>query len=403
MPHNYMISPHQNRYRWVMLGLTWLLYSMFGLVAYSLAPLVTPIMRDLNISYTQMGIIAGSWPLSYIFISVIAGALTDKLGARISLLAGAVIMGLSMVLRFSADGFVGMFLAVALYGVGGPLISIGCPKVISTWFVGKSRGMAVGIYMTGPRVGGIFALALTNSLVMPLAGFSWRHTFLWYGLVTFAVALLWVSLARETKSPAFSGGDRFGSIFARLMKIRNVQIVLTMGLLSFATMHGFLNWLPKILENRGLSPELAGIMAAVPTLASIPATLIIPRLVPPGLRGRSILLLAVLTALTLFVVVNASGVLLYVGLVVFGFAMMSFLPMLLLILMDMPEVGSKYMGSAAGMFFCVAEVGGFAGPMVMGALVDLTSSFLAGTAVLASMNLVTLAMTFLLKMEPSKD
>ena len=57
---HYKPEPYETRYRWVMLALAWFLYFAFGAVMSSLAPLVTPILADLNISFSQMGIILGS-------------------------------------------------------------------------------------------------------------------------------------------------------------------------------------------------------------------------------------------------------------------------------------------------------------------------------------------------------
>jgi hypothetical protein len=73
------------------------------------------------------------------------------------------------------------------------------------------------------------------------------------------------------------------------------------------------------------------------------------------------------------------------------------MPLMLLILMDTPEVGPRYMGSAGGMFFCVAEIGGFSGPLVMGVLVDVTGTFLAGTLFLSGLCLAMAFMAFLLR------
>ncbi len=43
-------------YRWLMLALTWLLYASFGVITGTLPPLVDPILKDLGISYSQMGL-----------------------------------------------------------------------------------------------------------------------------------------------------------------------------------------------------------------------------------------------------------------------------------------------------------------------------------------------------------
>ena len=125
-----------NPYRWVMLALLWLLYVTFGLVSRSIFPVVTPILTDLKLSYSQMGLILGSWQLTYIFAALIAGTILDRWGIRKSIFAGAVVIGLSASLRYFSGDFISMLIAVALFGLGGPMISIGGPKTISSWFQG---------------------------------------------------------------------------------------------------------------------------------------------------------------------------------------------------------------------------------------------------------------------------
>jgi cyanate permease len=390
-------APQESSYRWVMLGLLWLLYAAFSLVQRAISPLVTPILKDLSISYSEMGLILGGWQLTYIGAAFFAGALLDRWGIRKALFAGGLIIALSSVLRYFPTDFMGMLLAVALFGAGGPLISVGCPKAIAIWFSGKSRGTAVGIYMSGTYFGGLAGLILTNSLVMPLTGYSWRLTFVWYGLVSIAFALLWVLFARDTTPQV--GQARIGMIetFLGLARIRNVQVVLAMGLLTFATIHGFSGWLPKILEGKGMSPSMAGILTSVSMAAGIPALLVIPRLVLPEWRGRFVASSALLTVIPLLLILFTSGWIQLTSLVLYGIAQAGFVPILTLILMETPEVEARFMGSAGGMFFCVAEMGGFAGPFAMGSLVDITGTFFSGALFCAFLNLAIIGLTFLLK------
>ncbi|UCD80633.1 MAG: MFS transporter, partial [Desulfobacterales bacterium] len=209
----------QNPYRWVILVLLWLLYAAFGIISRSIFPLVTPILRDLNLSYSQMGFILGSWQLTYIGAALVAGAVLDRWGVRKSIFAGAIVIGLSAALRYYTVGFITMLTAVALFGVGGPMISVGGPKTISLWFRGRSRGTAMGVYTTGSWVGGLTALALTNSLVMPLVDHSWRFTFVVYGTTAFAVALLWLLLARGDGTEEHQRGSGIIEVFGQLIKI----------------------------------------------------------------------------------------------------------------------------------------------------------------------------------------
>ncbi|MFC2035787.1 CynX/NimT family MFS transporter [Chloroflexota bacterium] len=386
-----------------MLALVWLLYGIFGIIVRAISPLVTPIIEDLNISFSEMGIILGAWPLTYIIVAAIGGVIMDRWGVRRSLFVGMIIISLSALLRYFANGFSTMFLLVALFGVGGPMISIGCPKTISQWFSEEDRGKAVGIYMTGPAIGGLLALSLTNSVVMPLTGYSWRLTFVIFGLVAFAAALLWWFLAKDVESTGPTESMSIIKVFKGLASIRNVQLILIMGFLAFAIMHGFSNWLPKILETGGLTPKVAGFAASIPALVSIPALLFIPSLVPSRLRERAIAIGYLVLAVVLPVVMVTSGAPLITGLVLLGAVGAFGVPLLMLILMDMPEVGAKYMGSAGGMFFCIGEVGGFAGPFIMGALVDLTGSFLIGAYIVAGLSVTVAVMALLLKTKPTSS
>ena len=398
-PSSHITTPltDPNPYRWVILALLWLLYAAFGMIARAIFPLVTPIINDLQLSYSQMGIILGSWQLVYILVAMAAGTVLDRWGVHKSIFAGAAIIGLSAALRFFANDFSIMLIAVALFGVGGPMISIGGPKTISELFQGKSRGTAIGIYTTGPWIGGLFALAMTNSWVMPLVGNSWRWTFVCYGFFTFGVGILWAFLTPKCSYPTPESGPGFYTVFRRLFGIRNVQVLLMMALLAFAIGHGFSSWLPNILEKSGMSAPQAGFAASIPLATGIPAILLIPRFVPSRYRDFVIASFGLLTMVNLVLVMFISGTALYTALAILGFISAPFMSLMLLILMDTREVDSKDMGAAGGMFFCVAEIGGFTGPLMMGILVDTTGTFLTGTFFLAGLCIAISGLTFLLE------
>ncbi len=390
-------ATHHRKYRWVMLALLGLLYTCFGMVSRAVFPLVTPILNDLRITYSQMGFILGSWQLTYIMMALVAGSILDRWGVRRSLFAGALIMGLSASLRYFSNDFTTLLVAVALFGVGGPMISIGGPKTISAWFRGPSRGTAIGLYTSGNWIGGLLALSLTNSLVMPLVENSWRMSFAVYGVVTFGIGLLWIVLARGKGNGETQARMAIIEVFRNLGKLHNVRIVLAMGLLAFAISHGFSSWLPKILETNGMTGQHAGFAASVAIAAGIPSILIAPSVVPASNRGRAMVVLAVLTALSIVLVMKITGPALYFGLAALGFISAPFMPLLLLILMDSQGVEARHMGSAGGMFYCVAEIGGFAGPFFMGVLVDLTGTFMAGALFLAGLCVAIAVLTGFLK------
>jgi len=312
-------SQYYSIYRWIMLALLWLLYVCFGIVSRAIFPLVTPILNDLRIIYSQMGLILGSWQLTYIMMALVAGSILDRWGVRKSLFAGALIIGLSSGLRYFTNNFTALLIAVALFGVGGPMISIGGPKTISSWFSGPSRGTAIGLYTSGNWIGGLLALALTNSLVMPVVGNDWKRVFVVYGMITFGVGLLWILFSREPEGGETSESMAIIDVFRNLGNLPNVRLVLAMGLLAFAISHGFSSWLPKILEINGMSGPQAGFAASITIAAGIPSILILPSVVPAPYRGRTMAMLSILTAVNIVLVMKISGMALYIGLAVLGF------------------------------------------------------------------------------------
>lgn len=315
--------------------------------------------------------------MTYIVFAIAAGVIMDRWGIRRSIFWGALIIGLSAMLRSASTGFFSFLFFVALFGVGGPMISIGCPKTISTWFTGRERATAIGIYTTGPWIGGMVSLAATNSVVMPLTDYSWRQTFVWYGVMTCIFAGLWWGLTREVDTDIDTKRFNILKMLTEFFKVRRVRLILLSGLLSFAIMHGYFAWLPKILENSGMSPARAGVASALPFLTSIVAVLIFPRYIPPRQRGWVIGLMALVASLSIFWVVVLQWPVVP-GLLLFGISGPCLIPLLVLCLMETPEIATKYIGSVTGVFFCIAEVGGFLGPFVVGYLVDFFESFTAG-------------------------
>jgi cyanate permease len=187
------------------------------------------------------------------------------------------------------------------------------------------------------------------------------------------------------------------SVFVNLIKVQNVQVVVASGLLTFAVFHGLVNWLPKILESKGLSPTIAGYASSIPLLAGVPSLLIVPRIVPISRRGGAIAISALLITLSVWAFFHLTGVLMFAGLMIFGFSALVIVPLFTLILMETPEVGTKYMGSAGGLFFCISEIGGFLSPMVVGMLVDWTGGFLAGGSLLTTLGLAIVILSFLIR------
>ena len=366
-----------------------MLYAGFGLVATSLAPLAVLIVTDLGISNSAMGSIMGAWQFVYIFSAVPCGMLLDRIGARYALLLGGCLLAASALARGFATDYWQLLAAVMLFGLGGPIISAGAPKVVTSCFTGQSRGLAMGIYMTGPAIGGIVSLTLTHAVLLPLLE-SWRSVMLlWAGVVFFAAAL-WFLISSSAGARLLQPQHQGPAVPQTRMILDLVQqpavvVVLAMSVGVFMFNHGLNNWLPELLRTSGMTITEAGYWAALPTAVGLAGSLLIPRLATPERRFHILVALCISATL-------ASGLLhythhelaLFPGLFLQGLVRASLMTVLILTLVELPGIGERYAGVASGLFFSTAEVGGVLGPLTLGLLYDMTGGFSAGLHLLSS-------------------
>ena len=385
-----------SRYRWVLLAGTWLIYFGFGLTTASMAPLVEPISAELGIGHATMGAILGAWPLVYIAAAIPCGIVLDRLSARAALAMAALIMSASGAARALAGDATVLFAAVALFGLGGPLISIGAPKLIARWFEGESRGLAMGIYITGPSLGGIAALTLTNGVLMPLTGRDWRIVLLVYAAFVTASGLLWLVIASHSVARTEVAGEEEGkklnpAAFLEILGLDAVRIILAMSIGIFFINHGLNNWLPELLRTHGLSPAAAGYWASIPTAVGVAGSLVIPRLATPERRLRVMALLFAAAFVASLLLHASAGPWLATGLVLQGVARSSMMTVAMLLLMETPGVPKERLGLAGGLFFTAAEIGGVLGPLTIGIIADLTGGFTVALFVLSGICIALIA------------
>lgn len=377
----------------------WFCYMTFGLSMASLAPLVREIESDLDFSHSAMGTVLGAWQFVYIFAAIPCGILLDRIGARWGLAIGALIIGLSGIFRGFAEEYIDLLIAVALFGLGGPLISAGAPKVVSERFEGKDRGLAMGIYITGPGIGAVTALLLTQPLILPWLEGNWRALLQIWGGVSLAAGLFWLLVAKESpRTPDSIEGQSIMSGLVELLRIPAVRVILLMSVAVFSINHGMGNWLVEILQSFGADASRASALATIPVVVGILSALTLPRMAVGSRRFSVLILLFSCSALaSLALLSQPAGVWLYLALIVEGIAAGSMMTVLVLTLVEVPGVGDKRAGTAGGLFFSAAEIGGVGGPVLLGILLHAQGRFSSGLMVLALLGFLLVASVFPLR------
>ena len=395
-----LISTDGNATRWLMLAGVWLLYAAFGMSVASLAPLVSDIEIDLGIEHSAMGVVLGAWQFVFIVAAVPCGLLLDRFGSRHVFTVGALLMAGSLLGRSVAENFGQLLFAVGLFGLGGPIISTGAPKLISEWFEGHERGFAMGIYITGPGVGAILSLSLTNAVLMPWLNGDWRLVLRFWGWIFLVIVFIWLAIAKATKLRVQQQRSYAGlrMTIIPLLRLPAVRVVLLMSIGVLFFTHGLSNWLPELLRSSGMRLDQAGFWAAVPVVVSIFGALVIPRLAIPSRRILVLLILFLCAAGATLLLRTGSGVPLAIGLILDGLARSSMMTVLILTLVEIDGVGKQRAGTAGGLFFAAAEIGGVTGPITLGILYDVSGGFQIGLFLLTGVTIFLVFMLDVLRM-----
>ncbi|WP_338241305.1 MFS transporter [Aurantiacibacter hainanensis] len=218
------------------------------------------VQQELQLSQTEIGLLAGGLSFSWAIAAFFVGRLSDSLGKRkILLVIATIAFSLCSFLSGLATSFLFLFAARLLMGAAeGGVMPISHAMVASE-VNPERRGLAQGVAQNlGSNLLGSFAAPVV--LVAFATAFSWREAFYLAalpGLVS--AAMIWFLLrepepAAETPAQVGETGDHHSSIgFLEALKVRNMWICVVVGVLLVA--HFVITWafMPNFLvQERGM-------------------------------------------------------------------------------------------------------------------------------------------------------
>lgn len=350
-------------------------YFSFGLAIGLMAPLVDEISDDLGLSRSEMGSVLGAWALIYIVTAVPGGVLVDRLGLRLAMSLGSVSIAASLVLRATATGRTSLFLAVAVFGIGGPLVSISTPKLVASLFEDDARRLPTGLAVASPGIGSAVGFALPNPVLLPMFDQSWRAVIHLAGAVALTAGIYWLLATRSSLGGTPSAAPMTAGTYQRLLRLSTIRWILFIAVFSFAFSHGANGWLPELLADAGIGDDAAGYLTAASTMLGIVGSLTVARLVPAEKRGGGLVVIFVGVSACAIGLATLDTTGAAVVVLALGFIRAGSLPLIFLTMMDDPDIAVADMGAATGLFFAFAEIGGFGGPWSLGVVADGPAGF----------------------------
>ncbi len=219
-------KPWDVSYEWKSLLTMSLAFGLVGIDRFILPPLFPAIMKDLPLTYQNLGDLVAVLGIAWGVSAIATGFMSDRLGRRSILVPAVIVFSLLSVLSGMATGLVSLLVIRATMGAfEGPVASTGVAVAVEASHP-KRRGMNNGIFqctvsLFGSGIGPILA---TQLLLIT----TWRHVFWIVGLPGLVIAAILWFVIRE---PATLAAQRGTAVVARasvwtLFKHRNVPLAM---------------------------------------------------------------------------------------------------------------------------------------------------------------------------------
>jgi predicted MFS family arabinose efflux permease len=259
--------------RWRLLGYLTTAYAAGAFGVLGVSPLSPALHEAFGLSRFQVGFLLPAVYVGGLIVSVPAGQLADRIGARTCLLGGLALSGVLLTAAAGVTAFAALLACLVVAGVGWSIVNPAIGRAIIEVFPANERGLAMGIKQMGLTAGGI-----ASAVVLPgVAGAQgWRAALGLCALVALVpVAAGWRpmrSLARPV--PDESAAARASRSSWWWLRRPPLVLLFAAGLGLGMMQSAVLGYLPLFgTQGLGMTPVGAGWLLAVAQIGATAARL----------------------------------------------------------------------------------------------------------------------------------
>lgn len=152
-----------------------------------LPPLFPFLIRDMDVSYADLGLMMSLFFATSGLLQVVAGFLVDRLGAERILIGGLVCLGTGCLIAANATGYPALLVAAVIMGTGNSVFHPADYAILSEHVDGSRLGRAYSAHTIGGSIGWALApLAMTTIAT----AYDWRTALTVASVIGFTIALL---------------------------------------------------------------------------------------------------------------------------------------------------------------------------------------------------------------------
>ncbi|MDB6052433.1 MAG: Permease of the major facilitator superfamily [Pseudomonas sp.] len=149
---------------------------------------------EFGLSNTQIGLVFSAFAYPYLVFQVIGGWISDKYGARRTLIFCGLLWGVATILTGFAGGLYSMLAARLLLGLGEGATFPAATAAMTRWVAKEKRGFAQGITHSAARIGNAVAPTV---IVAVMAAYNWRMAFYVCGAISLVWVVVWAFVFTE--------------------------------------------------------------------------------------------------------------------------------------------------------------------------------------------------------------
>jgi len=405
--HCEIMEPAIINKRIITLICAWLLIFAAYISVLCVSPVLYLIIGEFKLTASKAGLLFSAPVITLALVAFIGGVWGDILGPRKIAGIGAILTGLSSVLRGIAPNFLILLILNLIVGVGWGLIFPNLPKLIRLWFPNRIIGTATGIYSTGVFVGCTIALAITIPFIFPIFG-SWRGVFYFWGAIVFIIAAIWWLVVREPdliekKDNKLEQPYNLKLSLLTVIKNKNIWIcAIFFALAANITFYIVTGWFPTFFIEKGFNTNSAGILTSIITFASIPAVFFIPFASDKvGLRKPFLWISSIIAAILFIATIFSSFAVDIIIMIFLGISLTASYVISLFLPLELVK-SKENAGTASGLIISIGYIGGALGPLIAGFLKDIMGTLKPALIMLAVLMVISVVLVFLLPETGSK-
>lgn len=356
-----------------------------GITWASAGPLLPLMIQEFALSRSAAGWYAAIAPLGIAVVSLPVSLLVSRVGLKKIFAIGAFFMAAGVFAWFTS-GYLPLLLFRTCFAIGTAIVVPVATAITAEWFRNRELPLVNGIGMSFVNLGNGLAFAAT----VPLANLlSFRAPIVIYASFALLGAAAWLILGRDKEKPPEIDGTKFPQVlqkrpdltFKQVLTNRAAILMTVTVTVSWALGNAIGSWLPDYYFSVFDMPleKASSIMSYAPiggTASCIIGGILSTR---TGRRKPFLIFSGLFTALSaLFAVLFNNPVVIYTSVICFGISGGICVSALFTIPMEIPGMSIRTGVMVIAMMQVGGNLGNFISPLVVGALVDATGSYMPG-------------------------